>query len=106
LGIGAVQTEESTWRHRSDDAEDGAQIDLVIDRKDRCINLCEMKFCEAEFAIDKAYTRSLANKRETFRRLTGTSKSLFTTLVTTHGLASTRHRDTAVDVSVDMSALF
>ena len=106
LGIGAVQTEESTWRHRSDDAEDGAQIDLVIDRKDRCINLCEMKFCEAEFAIDKAYARSLANKRETFRRLTGTSKSLFTTLVTTHGLALTRHRDAAVDVSVDMSALF
>jgi len=106
LGIAGVQTEESTWRHRSGDAGEGAQIDLVIDRKDRCINLCEMKFCEAEFAIDKAYARSLANKRETFRRLTGTSKSLFTTLVTTHGLAPTRHRDVAVDVSIDMSALF
>ena len=106
LGIGGVQTEESTWRHRSDDDGDGAQIDLVIDRKDRCINLCEMKFSEAEFVIDKAYARSLANKREAFRRLTGTSKSLFTTLVTTHGLAPTRHRDVAVDASLDASALF
>jgi hypothetical protein len=106
LGIGGVQTEESTWRHRSGDDDDGAQIDLVIDRKDRCINLCEMKFCEAEFAIDKAYARSLASKREIFRRLTRTRKSLFTTLVTTHGLAATRHRDVAVDVSVDMNALF
>jgi hypothetical protein len=108
LGIGGVQTEESTWRHRpvDDDDGDGAQIDLVIDRKDRSINLCEMKFCEAEFAIDKAYARALARKRETFRRLTGTRKSLFTTLVTTHGLAETRHRDSAVDVSIDMTALF
>jgi hypothetical protein len=106
LGISGVQTEESTWRHHSSDADDGAQIDLVIDRKDHCINLCEMKFSEVEFAIDKAYARSLANKRETFRRLTGTRKSLFTTLVTTHGLAPTRHRDAAVDVSLDMSVLF
>jgi len=106
LGIAGVQTEESTWRHRSGDDSDGAQIDLVIDRKDRCINLCEMKFSEAEFSIDKAYARSLARKRETFRTLTGTSKSLFTTLVTTHGLAPTRHRGAAADVSVDMSALF
>jgi hypothetical protein len=107
LGIGGVQTEESTWRHRPGDAaDDGAQIDLVIDRKDHCINLCEMKFSESEFAVDKAYARALVNKRATFRRLTGTRKSLFTTLVTTHGLAWTRHRDVAVDVSVDMSALF
>jgi uncharacterized protein len=106
LGIGGVQTEESTWRHRPGDAEDGAQIDLVIDRKDSSINLCEMKFSEAEFAIDKAYARSLANKRETFRRSTGTRKSLFTTLVTTHGLAPTRHRDVAVDVALDLGALF
>jgi len=107
LGIGSVQTEESTWRRRSgDDGSDGAQIDLVIDRKDRCINLCEMKFSEAAFAIDKAYARSLASKREAFRRLTGTRKSLFTTLVTTHGLAPTRYRDAAVDVAVDVGALF
>jgi hypothetical protein len=65
-----------------------------------------MKFSEAEFAIDKAYARSLVNKRETFRRSTGTRKSLFTTLVTTHGLAPTRHRDVAVDVALDMRALF
>lgn len=106
LGIGGIQTEESTWRHRPGEAEDGAQIDLVIDRKDSSINLCEMKFSEAEFAIDKAYARSLVNKRETFRRSTGTRKSLFTTLVTTHGLAPTRHRDVAVDVALDMRALF
>ena len=106
LGIAGVQTEESTWRHRADGDGDGAQIDLVIDRRDRCINLCEMKFSEAEFVIDKAYARALANKRDAFRRMTGTSKSLFTTLVTTRGLAPTRHRDVAVDAAIDASALF
>jgi len=107
LGIGGIQTEESTWRYQSsgDGDGDGAQIDLVIDRKDRCINLCEMKFSESEFVIDKAYARALTNKRDAFRRLTGTAKSLFTTLVTTRGLAPTRHRGAAVDAAVDISAL-
>ena len=65
-----------------------------------------MKFSEGELAIDKAYARALVNKRETFRRSTGTRKALFTTLVTTHGLVANRHRDAAVDASVDMRALF
>lgn len=108
LGIGGVQTEESTWRYRPGGGEaggDGAQIDLVIDRRDRCINLCEMKFSEAAFVIDKAYARALVERRDAFRRLTGTSKALFTTLVTARGLAPTRHRDAAVDAAIDASAL-
>jgi hypothetical protein len=107
LGIAGVQTEESTWRFRSEDeSSSGAQIDLVIDRKDLCINLCEMKFAEDVFTIDAVYARVLVNKRETFKRVTQTRKSLFTTMVTTHGVAANKHRDAVVDVSVDASALF
>ena len=107
LGIGAVQTEESTWRHHAArDDESGAQIDLVIDRKDGCINLCEMKFVEGAFVIEKTYARTLVEKRETFRRVTRTKKTLFTTLVTSHGVAVNRHRLAVMDVEVTMDALF
>lgn len=107
LGIGAVQTEESTWRHdATGDGDAGAQIDLVVDRKDGCINLCEMKFVEDELVIDKAYAETLRAKRDTFRRVTRTRKTLFTTLVTSHGVAANRHRDAVVDASLTMSALF
>ena len=107
LGIGAVHTEESTWHHHAEgDDELGAQIDLVIDRKDGCINLCEMKFSEDSFVIDKAYARKLIDKREVFRRVTKTRKTLFTTFVTSHGVASNKHRLAVVDAAVTMEALF
>ncbi|RLB64407.1 MAG: ATP-binding protein [Deltaproteobacteria bacterium] len=107
LGISGVETEESTWQHRpQDDDEHGAQIDLLIDRRDRCINLCEMKFCEGEFVVDKAYARNLRNKREVFAQATKTRKALFTTLVTTHGVRANRHRDAVVDRTIEVDSLF
>ncbi len=91
LGIAAVQSEEAAWLHRGSDDEDGAQIDLVIDRADRSTNLCEMKYSDAELAIDKALARELERKRDVFRRVTGTRKALFVTLVTTQGVRNNEH---------------
>lgn len=106
LGISGVATEESTWHHRPRDGDDqGAQIDLVIDRRDRCINLCEMKFCEGEFVVDKAYAQKLRSRREVFARETNTRKALFTTLITTHGVKANLHRDAVVDLALDASSL-
>jgi len=107
LGIGSVQTVESTWRHDSrGDSDSGAQIDLVIDRKDGCMNLCEMKFVDERFVVDKTYAQTLIDKRTTFRRETRTKKTLFTTLLTSHGVADNKHRQAVVDASVTMDALF
>jgi hypothetical protein len=107
LEIGAVQTEESSWHHRPTITGDqGAQIDLVIDRKDACINLCEVKFSDAEFVIDKAYATQLRNKRATFARVTGTKKTLFLTLVTTYGLRDNEHARALGINSITMDALF
>src|SRR5579859_4914940 len=82
IGIAAVHTEESAWRYLSKTGK-GAQIDLVIDRKDFAINICEMKYAEKEFSIDKAYANELENKRTVFKEATRTRKSLFLTMVTT-----------------------
>ena len=84
LGVSGVLTEASSWR--SKEADPGAQIDLVIDRGDRIINLCEMKFASDEYTIDKAYSQKLREKRTAFLTETGTRKAAHTTLVTTYGL--------------------
>ena len=107
LGIAAVETSEAAWHHRPIDGDDrGAQIDLVIDRRDASINLCEMKFSDAEFAIDKGYAGELRHKRDTFRRVTGSRKALLVTMITTHGLRDNQYARELVDRSLTMDALF
>lgn len=107
LGIEAVETQESTWQHRADDEHDrGAQIDLVIDRKDATINLCEMKFSESEFVVDKRYAAELRSKRDVFQRETATRKATIITMVTTYGVRDNAWRREVVDKELDMGALF
>lgn len=107
LGIAAVESLEASWSARSGPGQkDGAQIDLVIDRADRCVNLCEMKFSEAPFVIDKAYARELRQKRDAFRAGTGTRKAIFLTLVTSAGLIENEYSRELVAQSVMIDALF
>ncbi len=106
LGIGGVQTTEAPWRCQSTDDESGAQVDLLIDRADDTINLCEMKFSEGVFTIDKRYADILRQKRDTFRRVTGTRKNIFITLVTTYGITDNAHAKELVASHVEAGVLF
>ena len=65
---------------------DGAQIDLLIDRSDRVINVCEMKFSEKPYSITKAYADILRMKMAVFAETTHIRKSLALTMVTTYGV--------------------
>lgn len=85
LGISGVQTSIASWQSAK------AQIDLVIDRKDQVINLCEMKFSIKPFTIDKKYAANLRNKIGTFREETDTKKAIFLTMLTTYGLAKNQY---------------
>ena len=105
LGISGVSTEESAWK--STQSKDGAQIDLVIDRRDGVINLCEMKFSTDLFTIDKKYDSELRNKVEAFRTETHTKKALFLTMITTYGLKENSYslnvqNDLKMDVLFEM----
>jgi len=84
LGISGVLTAVYSWRSKS--YEPGAQIDLVIERDDQVINLCEIKYASAEYVIDKAYDLNLRNKRAAFIAETRTRKAAHTTMITTYGL--------------------
>jgi len=103
LGISGVLTEASSWRSKT--SSPGAQIDLVLDRSDNIVNLCEMKFSSDEYAIDKAYSMKLREKCSAFKYETSTRKAAHTTMVTTFGL--TRNQYSAeILFQVTMSDLF
>lgn len=99
LGISGVQTSVSSWY------SDRAQVDLLIDRRDQVINLCEMKFSMHPFSIDKKYAENLRNKIGHFKEATNTRKTIFLTMVTTYGIADNRYAG-MVRNDLTMDALF
>lgn len=106
LGISGIYSETSIWRSRGNNSKDGAQIDLVIDRRDNCINLCEIKFYEGKFSIDKKYAAALQQKKNVFREETNTAKHLFITLITTAGIQPNENSIGLVDQFVNLDQLF
>ena len=91
LGISGVQTLACSWRSKGDDSKNGVQIDLLIDRKDETINLCEMKYSKDKFEITSSEEQKLTARLDTFRAETGTRKSVLLTLITTNGLKHNIH---------------
>jgi hypothetical protein len=103
-----VGTEESAWRYvpAKGSSDRGAQIDLIIDRNDRIINLCEMKFYATEFVIDKTYAKSLEQKREVFNERIKPNKTLFLTMITTFGVKENTYYEEYIQQSLTMEVLF
>ncbi|MDR2556669.1 MAG: ATP-binding protein [Bacteroidales bacterium] len=103
LSIGGVVSYISGWR--SKEAKNGAQIDLIIDRNDNVVNLCEMKFSNKEYTINKDYDRILQNKKWTFAEETQTKKALHTTMITTYGVKHNEYWNN-IQSEVKMDDLF
>jgi hypothetical protein len=106
LGIAAVYTEQSAWRWKGDEAIKGAQVDLLIDRADNCINLCEIKFSAAPFVITRKYADDLLLKEQAFRLKSKSRKAIFTTLISPYGVAENEYRVQRVQTIVSMDDLF
>ena len=95
LGIQGVESLEYSWK--SQVSTPGAQIDLVIDRKDDVINICEIKFGTEAFRIDADYEKQLLNKLVTFRKETAAKKALHLTMITSNGLAHNAHSGNVIN---------
>lgn len=104
LGIGGVYTTVSSWRSQA--LEVGAQIDLIIDRRDQVINVCEVKFSISPFTITKKYAAELRNKVGAFKQETGTRKTVFLTMITTWGLNQNMHSTGLIQNELSMDDLF
>ena len=91
LGISGIISHEFAWKSKK--TTPGVQIDLLIDRKDDVINVCEIKYTQEPFSIDASYEKSLIRKLETFRKETSTKKALMLTMVTLEGLKQTAYKN-------------
>lgn len=105
LGIRSIYTEDATWQFRPKKGQ-GAQIDLLIDRKDFAINLCEIKFSNAEYSITKSYAEHLVTKKTLLIQQTKTPKSIFITFITPFGIKNNDYAKRLVQNSITMDALF
>lgn len=106
LGIPALYTEESSFISKGNETTQGIQIDMLIDRKDNAINICEMKFLSNEMTVSKEYATVLRRRREAFREITRTKKHLFTTLITTYGLIHNEYSLGTIDQVVTVDEFF
>lgn len=88
-GMSALLTDISSWRGESESGK--AQIDLVIDRRDRTINLCEIKYSTGEYVISGEYETTLRKKIQIFREATKTRKALQLMMITTYGVSPNAH---------------
>ena len=92
LGVSGVLTQVYCWHHVADDAYPaGAQIDMLIERADHVVNVCEMKFSKRPFSIEKGYLSQLKTKLGAFEQLTRTRSAIHLTLVTSAGLLRNKH---------------
>lgn len=106
LGIAGVYTETSAWKFRGNEDLPGAQIDLLIDRRDQVINLCEAKFTDKEFVCTKEYAQTLRRRRTIFSQVNKSKKVPVVTLITTYPAMRNAHYMDEIHAEVTMDALF
>ena len=91
LSIGGVYSLSSTFYKKGTATEKGAQIDLLLDRNDRVINVFEIKFSNREISLTKKHADTLRRKLWTFEETTKTRKQLQLVMITTFGLKHNMH---------------
>lgn len=106
IGITGVSSVDTQWSFRGDKSLPGVQIDLLIDRADNCINLCEMRFSNDTYVLSKKDKEALERKERVFRRETETNKTIFVTMITPYGVVENEHYLGTVQKQVTMNELF
>ena len=96
LGVSGIASKAYAWRSTSTDP--GAQIDLVIDRADNVINLCEIKYRDIPFEITKAYEQALRQKVAAYAEEVAPRKALHLTLIAPYGVANNAHKHVVQNV--------
>ncbi|MCD8387603.1 MAG: AAA family ATPase [Bacteroidales bacterium] len=103
LGIPKVATESYVWR--SSTMKPAAQVDLIIDRRDDFINLCEIKYSKGQYELDQEEYQNIMRRVETFKSETNTHSSVIPTLISTFGMTPGLYSD-QISVSLTLEDLF
>ena len=107
LHIDTIGTAISSWRQTADrtSGQEGAQIDMIIERADRIIHLCEMKYSISQYTLTDKYEETVRNRAAIFQAATATTKAVVHTFVTTFGVKDGKHKS-IVHSEVTMDDLF
>ena len=103
LGISGIASSVCSWSYKS--STQGAQIDLIIDRSDKCVDLCEIKYCIGPYDIKKDYAEWMQERRQLFRDATGTKKTLRLTMISSGGIKTNKY-STCLQGQVKLDDLF
>lgn len=106
LEIAGIYSEASSFIFKGTDYLSGIQIDLLIDRNDQVINICEMKFHQTDFGINKSYAEQLRKKKMVFQEVTKTKKQLFLTLISTYGVHTNPYSQELIDNDLTIDIFF
>ena len=106
LQIGGIYSASSSFYKKGTATEEGTQIDLLVDRNDHIINLCEIKFYNVEYTVTKDYAQKLREKIRVFQEVTKTKKQVQLILITTFGLKHNKHSLGLVQVDLGMEVFF
>ncbi|MEO7047461.1 MAG: hypothetical protein ABI091_19310 [Ferruginibacter sp.] len=106
MGISGIFSTESSFYFKGNKSDAGFQLDMLIDRADNSINICEMKFYGTEYSLSAKEADCLRKRREFFREKTKTKKYLINTLITTFGLKQNENSVGIIDKVVLIDDLF
>jgi len=96
-----------SWRYAPRKQENrGAQIDLLFDRNDGVITICEIKYNDQPFCIDKEYAQKLLNKVAIYKQQTKTNKQLFLAMITANGLKPSMYSEEIIQEVITLDDLF
>lgn len=103
IGVDRIATEYYSWR--SKESENGAQIDLIIDRADRVVNVCEIKYSQGLYSVQKDEYLKIKTRLSDFQNETGIQSSIVPTFITTNGLKENGY-SSSIPISITLDELF
>lgn len=106
MGIAAVYSTACSYFKKGNQTTTGVQIDMLIDRADNIINLCEIKFYDALFNITKKYAEELRIRRESIRKMAPPKKSVLITLISCFGVEQNGYATELVQDEIKVELLF
>jgi hypothetical protein len=108
LGLSGIGCTVNRWRFipSKGSAELGAEIDMLIDRDDGAITVCEIKYCSTTYVVDKSYAKNLSNKLDVLTKHCNIKKPLFLVMITSNGFKQNLWTEDLVTTSVELKDLF
>ena len=91
LGISGIEADVYSWQGRVDEGSGKVQIDLLIDRADGVVDVCEIKYSDEPYELKKDEIENIVRRASVFRELAHQKKSVRTVLIASSGLKSGKY---------------